>query len=70
MSPKTEFKIGGLYNWKYQKERLVYLGHNFSGNGFWHQFALVGDESNKVWCEVLTSDLHMLEETKTEGGAA
>lgn len=58
----TQFKVGGRYNWKNQPERLVYMGHNWSGNGFWHQFAKV-DEPGKVWCEVLTSDLHMLEET-------
>lgn len=55
--------IGGKYNWKYQPERLVYLGHNFSGNGFWHQFSKV-ESPDVVWCEVLTSDLHMLEETQ------
>lgn len=54
--------IGGRYNWKNQKERLIYLGHNWSGNGFWHQFAKV-EAPDKVWCEVLTSDLHMIEET-------
>lgn len=54
--------VGGKYNWKNQQERLVYLGHNWSGNGYWHQFALVSDP-DKVWCEVLTKDLHMLEAT-------
>lgn len=54
--------IGGKYNWKHQKERLVYLGHNWSGNGYWHQFAKV-ESPDVVWCEVVTSDLHMLEET-------
>lgn len=57
-----QFKVGGRYNWKNQTERLVYMGHNWSGNGLWHQFSKV-DEPGKVWCEVLTSDLHMLEET-------
>ncbi len=55
-------KIGGKYNWKGQPERLKYLGRNWSGNGFWHQFEKV-DEPGVVWCEVLDSDLHMLEET-------
>lgn len=54
--------IGEKYNWRNQPERLVYLGHNFSGNGYWHQFAKV-DEPEIVWCEVLTSDLPMLEPT-------
>ena len=55
-------KIGGKYNWKNQPERLIYLGRNWSGNGYWHQFEKVG-EPGKVWCEVLDSDLHMIEET-------
>lgn len=55
-------EIGGKYNWKGQQERLVYLGKNWSGNGYWHQFEKV-DETGKVWCEVLDSDLHMIEET-------
>lgn len=55
--------IGGRYNWKGQKERLVYLGHNCSGNGHWHQFALV-DNPGVIWCEVKTSDLHLIEETE------
>lgn len=59
--------IGNRYNWKYQKERLVYLGHNFSGNGYWHQFAKV-EAPDVVWCEVLTSDLHMIEETQSGEG--
>jgi hypothetical protein len=56
-------KIGGRYNWKFQKERLIYQGYNWSGNGYWHQFSLV-DEPGKIWCEVLNSDLASFEETK------
>ena len=56
-------KIGGRYNWKGQPERLVYLGRNWSGNGFWHQFEKAG-EPGVIWCEVLDSDLHMIEETE------
>lgn len=44
--------VGRRYNWKYQPERLVYLGKV----GYWHQFAKVGDPS-KVWCEVTDLDL-------------
>jgi len=55
-------EIGGRYNWRNQPERLIYLGHNWSGNGFWHQFALV-EEPENVWCEVLDSDLESFEET-------
>lgn len=59
----NDMKRGGYYNWLGQPERLVYLGYNFSGNGYWHQFALV-EKPTKVWCEVLTADLHLLERTK------
>ena len=54
--------VGGRYNWRSQSERLVYLGRNWSGNGYWHQFAKI-ETPNTVWCEVLDSDLHMIEET-------
>ena len=60
---KTEFVIGGFYNWKHSPERLIYLGEFYwTGNSFWHQFALVS-EPEKVWCEVRSSDLHMFEES-------
>jgi len=55
-------KRGGRYNWNNQPERLIYVGRNWSGNGYWHQFEKVGKQG--VWCEVLDSELHMLEETK------
>lgn len=54
--------IGGRYNWKNQPERLVYIGRNWSGNGYWHQFEKV-DAPGRVWCEVLDIDLDLLEET-------
>ena len=54
-------KIGDKYNWKMQPERLIYLGRK----GAWHQFAEV-EYPNIVWCEVLTSHLHMLEKTELE----
>jgi hypothetical protein len=53
-------KIGGFYNWVYQPERLVYLGLNESQR--WHQFAKI-ESPTKVWCEVLESDLHSIENT-------
>jgi len=51
--------IGDPYNWKNQRERLYYMGKK----GSWHQFCLT-QRPMEVWCEVLTEDLHMLEETK------
>lgn len=56
-------KLGGRYNWIGQPERLVFLGRNWSGNGWWNQFAKV-ESPTVVWCEVLDLDLHMIEETK------
>ena len=53
-----DLKIGGFYNWKYQRERLIYVGKDCC----WHQFKKIGDPRD-VWCEVLDEDLHMIEET-------
>ena len=58
----SSLKVDGFYNWKYQQERLVYLGLGPPRNGRWHQFAKT-ESPNTVWCEVLPTDLHMLEET-------
>lgn len=58
----TTFTIGDRYNWRGQRERLIYLGRNWSGNGYWNQFAEVS-APDVVWCEVLDADLHMLEAT-------
>jgi hypothetical protein len=51
-------KMGEKYNWKNQPERLIFLGKV----GSWNQFAKV-DSPDVIWCEVLDSDLHMLERT-------
>lgn len=53
---------GGEYKFKNQPERLKYIGKNWSGNGYWHQFEKVGKQG--VWCELLDSDLHMIELTQ------
>lgn len=62
LTPQTMVK-GGRYNWRYQPERLVYLGLCEPRNGRWHQFEKV-DAPGKVWCEVTDADLSMLEATK------
>jgi NTP pyrophosphatase (non-canonical NTP hydrolase) len=62
---RYDLKLPGKYNFKNQSERLIYLGYNFSGNGHWNQFALVEDPE-VVWCELLDSDLSMIEETVEE----
>lgn len=51
-------KVGGHYNWRNQLDRLIYLGKK----GSWHQFKKV-DDPREVWCEVLTKDLDMIEES-------
>lgn len=58
-------EIGGRYNWRDQPQRLIYLGKNWSGNGYWHQFALVSTPE-KVWCEVTDKELEYFEVT-TQG---
>jgi hypothetical protein len=55
--------VGEKYNFKNQSERLVYLGKNWSGFGYWHQFEKV-DEPDVIWSEMQDSDLHMIEVTK------
>jgi hypothetical protein len=60
---RVSMKIGGRYNFKWQPDKLVYVGYNWSGNGYWHQFELVS-RPGVVWSEVLDSELSMLEETK------
>ena len=57
----TQLKIGEKYNWKYQPERLIYVGKQ----GAWHQFKRIGD-SRPVWCEVLSQDICLLEVTKND----
>ena len=59
----SDMVIGGRYNWRNQPERLIYMGKNWSGNGYWHQFSRV-EKPGTVWCEVLDSDLQMFETTK------
>jgi len=53
--------IGGKYNFKHQPERLKYIGTEKG----WHQFELVGIQG--VWCELLDTELHMIELTKHTG---
>jgi hypothetical protein len=56
-----ELKVGGKYNWKYQPDRLVYLGRS----GIWYQFSKIGD-NRAVWCEVHPEDIDCIEETKEQ----
>ena len=57
-----ELKVGSTYRFRSGEEMLTYLGFNWSGNGYWHQFALVGEQ--KVWAELTNNDLHLIVEAK------
>jgi hypothetical protein len=60
----STLKRGGKYNWRYQPERLIYMGskqHN-GDRRKWHQFALVSSP-DVVWSEVLDCDLENFEES-------
>jgi hypothetical protein len=54
----TYLIIGRVYNWKYQKDYIIYLGKK----GFWHQFKKISDP-RPVWCEILDEDIPKLEES-------
>ena len=53
--------VGNTYNWQHDKSNvLIYMGKNYSGNGYWHQFAQV-KKPDIIWCEVLDMDIPMFE---------
>lgn len=60
---------GNKYRFKHTAEEnpepIIYLGFNWSGNGYWHQFAKEG--ASKVWSELLDSDLHLIESFESKG---
>ena len=62
MVTEENIEVGCRYNFKYHRERLIYLGTNFDLSGVWHQFALV-EKPDQVWCEVKSSDLRSFEKT-------
>jgi hypothetical protein len=70
MKPE-DLKIGGRYNWRYQPERLTYMGtrHYPGDRRRWHQFALV-EKPGVCWSEVLDGDLVSFEESAPSGGPA
>ena len=47
--------IGNKYKFLYQPEILIFIGTE----GSWHQFELQ-TEPNKIWCELLDSDLKLI----------
>ena len=52
----SDLQKGKNYKWKYCSEVLIYRGKE----RVWHQFEKPA-EPGKVWCEVLDSDLYLIE---------
>lgn len=50
--------IGRKYKWKCDDLVVVFIGKY----GCWNQFSK--DGSKNVWCEVLDTDLHLMEDVK------
>lgn len=63
LEPK-DMEYGRTYRFKGQPERLMYLGKNWSGNGYWHQFSKIGGTTGVVWSEITDNDLYMIEEVQ------
>jgi len=57
-----DMQYGHHYRFRGQPERLSYMGRNWSGNGYWHQFAKIGGTAGAVWAEITDADLYMIEE--------
>ena len=57
-----KLEIGKEYNWKDKPVSLIYLGYNFNGETYLHQFALTS-APNIAWCECNGAELSGIEET-------
>lgn len=64
LDPKT-LREGDPCNWPNQRERLVFIGkRRYPGDPRpWYQFAKDEDLTH-VWCEILESEVSMLEKTE------
>lgn len=60
-----ELEFNKSYNFIGQHEKLSYMGCNYSGNGYWHQFEKIS-KPGVVWSELQDSDLDMIELTKKD----
>jgi len=59
--------VGETYKFKYQNSPILkYLGYNWSGNGYWHQFGNTEENENEVWSELNNGDLHLIEQYEIE----
>ena len=56
---------GGKYRFRYTAtddvKVLIYIGRNFSGNGYWNQFELES-KPGEVWSELTDEDLNLIME--------
>ncbi len=59
-----DITIGEIYKFKGETQRLKYIGYNYSGNGYWHQFEKEGEQG--VWSGVLDDDLWLIEVVESE----
>lgn len=66
IKPLTQADLvkGRHYRWKHDAvNTMVYMGHNWSGNGYWHQFERIS-QPGVIWCEITSRELEMIEETE------
>jgi len=61
----VDLKKGQFYRYIGDDTKLKYIGKNWSGNGYWHQF-YGAREDGVVWSVLSDADLHMIEEWKDE----
>jgi len=54
-----ELVNGEEYKFKHQQERLIYVGCNWSGNGYWHQFEKLSNRG-VVWSELQGVDIELI----------
>ena len=60
----TNIKVGGMYNWRGQSDRLVYTGrYRDNRNLVWYNFERI-DAPGFTWCEISENDLSHFEETQ------
>ena len=65
IKPLTQADLvkGRHYRWKSDAvNTMVYMGFNWSGNGYWHQFERIS-QPGVIWCEITSRELEMIEET-------
>ena len=67
MMTVSDMTIGRHYRFKHaEQHRLVYLGKNWSGNGYWHQFSRLDLPDCPVWAEITDKELHLIEDWKDD----